>query len=92
MLNHLLQNPWNREFMGMKIHEAPVKFIPKIQISETFNACSDDFKKDMNLWLLDKFGVNEISPIKKGEVFIMRDHGMAVMRPETATMFANIVT
>lgn len=32
---------------------------PKLQLSPGFNACSHQFKQEMNAWLLEKFGTRE---------------------------------
>lgn len=42
---------------GMKIvSHSLIPPVPKIQLSRSFNACSPEFKAEMNAWLLDTFG------------------------------------
>ena len=78
-----------RNMFGMKVYEAPVKLIPKIQISKDFKWCSDEFREKMDAELARKFGSHEECAIPKGMAFMF--HNNIVMRPESAMIIRNIV-
>ena len=46
---------------GMKVMtSALVRPVPVLQLSPDFNACTDTFKAEINQWLLEMFGTQEV--------------------------------
>ena len=71
---------------GFKIVESPSRIKPKIQLSPKFD-CSDEFRRDMNAWLLDMFGERDDSLIRPGFAYMFGN--TIVMRPEMCAMLSN---
>ena len=69
----------------MNIIEAPER--PVLQIDPEFKWCSDECRRDTNLWLLKMFGTRSIVP--RGTAYIVKGLGL-VVRPEDAVMIRNI--
>lgn len=47
---------------GMKIMtSAFIRPVPVLQLSPDFNACTDEFKTEMNQWLLEMFGTKDVA-------------------------------
>lgn len=69
---------------GMKVIEAPRK--PKMQLSADCPV-TDDFRKEMNDWLIEFFGYESFVPINTAYV-IGGSH--IIMRPEMVVKLANI--
>lgn len=45
----------------MQIIVSPlIKPVPVLQVSPDFQFCSDEFRRDMNAWLLEIFGEKEV--------------------------------
>lgn len=74
---HPISQPNN--FFDIRILEVEPMFVPKIKIRDDFKWCSDGFRREMNNWLKEMFGVVDKSAVPKGkgylianEFFIMR--------------------
>ena len=80
-----LPDPFALNFCGMKIIEAPE--YPVLQLSNNFQWCSDDFRADMNMWLLKTFGTRSLVP--KGTAYILAGR-YAIMRSEGIAKVINI--
>jgi len=77
--------PFAFEFAGMKVIEAPEH--PVLQLSADFRWCGDEFRRDMNRWLLSVFGARSIVP--SGKAYIMLGHSV-VMRREDVVKVTNL--
>ena len=73
---------------GLKIVESPPRIVPKLRINDNV-PMTDEFRNEMNSWLLDMFGVvdNSIQPIGMAWQF----GNTLVMRPETIAQLARFL-
>lgn len=67
---------------GIKVVVA--RATPVLQLSETFGHCSEAFRKEMNAWLLDLFGVR--CTVKQGSAYIMDGGRMLICHPADEAM------
>lgn len=65
---------------GMDIIEAPVRMVPKIQLSENYGG-TEEFKQRFNAWLVDMFGYREVCPVPPGVAYMF--DSKVLMRPES---------
>lgn len=66
--------------LGMKIVENRfIDPIPKLQMSQGFNACSEEMKRSMNKFLLDRFGTYTPCYVI-GDTVVCSPKHMAVIR------------
>ena len=65
------------KFQGLDVYVEPA--IPKLQLSPSFDGCTDRFRAEVNAWLLAEFGFRE-STIPKGQVMLSQEHGFMVVR------------
>lgn len=68
-------------FFGMKVVCSPaIGPVPKIQLSHDFNACSREFKREFNAWLLKRFGTEQRAYILLGGVLAVDPRTMGMIR------------
>lgn len=72
---------------GMQIIETTQKPIPKMQLSDDCPV-TDDFRKEMNAWLIEFFGYRE--PIIPLDTIYMAGNRL-IMRPETVVKIQNCI-
>ena len=66
---------------GMKIVESRlIQEIPKLQLSQDFTACSDDMKKNMNIWLRETFGTYLPCYVIGGNTAVIHPNHAALLR------------
>lgn len=68
-----------RSLFGMDVIEAPVRYVPILKLSYSAPV-SDEFRTEMDVWLLDLFGNREVSILPLGSCFTFGN--IVVMRPE----------
>ena len=57
---------------GMKVMTSSlVQPVPVLQLSHDFAACTEQFKSDMNKWLLDKFGTKEVAYVINKDTIVL---------------------
>ena len=84
-------NPFGiNDFYGFRMIEVPVRMVPKLQIRTEFKYCSDEFRAEMDSWLLGMFGAEEECPIPKDTYFMLGDYGI-LARPEGIVNLKGIV-
>lgn len=76
-MNNLLRDPRSLTYMGMDVVVAPE--FPVLQIRDSFEWCSDAFRREMNGWLLARFGTR--SNVPDNQVLVM--YGTVLMSPRT---------
>lgn len=82
-----------RPFMGMKVFEAPPP-PPKLQVhdikfSDGTSILSEDFRREMNAWLLGRFGFDERAYLFHDKA-IQLGHDTLIMNPKHIAMLRNI--
>ena len=77
-------------YAGFNIVEAPVKVVPVIQVSESFEWLTGEAREKHNSKLIELLGFKEVCPIKKDSIYIMRDYNTMVVRPEVLAVLNNI--
>lgn len=84
-------NPYT--FSGIKIHEVPVRIVPVVQISESFEWLTDEARERLNSQLIDLLGFKEICPLEPGQMIAFRNgfDGIA-MRPEMVKALCTLYT
>jgi hypothetical protein len=65
---------------GMDILEAPVRVVPKIQLSDECPV-SDGFRAEFDAWLVQMFGTRDVSPVQPGMAYMFGNK--ILMRPES---------
>ena len=70
---------------GMKIVESQyVQPVPKIQMASNFEWCSDEFRQDMNNWLLKRFGTKCVAYMLGKDTIVMHPSHARQLRIECA--------
>lgn len=72
---------------GMNVIEAPVRMEPALKLRDDC-PCSDEMRAAFNSWLVEMFGMREISAVPKGIAYMFGNN--IVMRPESIAMTKNI--
>lgn len=68
-------------FGGMKIVVSPlIPEVPKIQLSDNFNACSPEIKRGMNEWLKCRFGTHFPAYVIAGNTCLVHPEHVALLR------------
>lgn len=58
--------------LGMKVTtSALVRPVPVLQISPGFDACTDEFRAEMNHWLLEMFGTKDVAYVIGGDKLVL---------------------
>ena len=78
-----ISDPFRLDYLGMKIIEAPEH--PVLKLRDDFEWCSEEFRSEMNAWLLDRFGTRSIVP--KGTAYVFSN--MAIMNPRDVVCLRN---
>ncbi len=52
-----------------------VRPVPVLQLAPDFTACTEDFRQEMNNWLLDMFGTREVFYVIGKDTMVM-NHAM----------------
>lgn len=68
------------QLFGMKIIEAPVRIEPKLKLSDAAPV-SDGFRAEFNDWLVQMFGMRDVSPVQPGMAYLFGNN--ILMRPES---------
>jgi hypothetical protein len=68
---------------GMRIIESPVRFEPAIKLGEAAPV-SDECRSSFNEWLVEMFGMKDVSIMKKGTAFVF--DGKIAMRSDDARL------
>lgn len=67
--------------LGMNVMtSALVRPVPVLQLSHSFNACTDAFKAEMNQWLLEMFGTKEVMYMIGKDTLVMNHAMLAKIR------------
>ena len=70
-------------FNGMRVVESPhIAEVPRLQLSQNFTACSDKMKREMNAWLLEKFGTYLPVYVIGSDTIVMHPEHAAMLRKE----------
>ncbi len=75
-------------FGGIKFYDVEPNIVPKIQLSP---ACpvSDEFRVEMNSWLLETFGARDETPMKRGTMLMASGLGLFVRRDDRAMLMSH---
>lgn len=73
--------------LGMQVHVVEPRLVPVLSVSESVTM-TDEFRQEVNAWLLDMFGSKEICAIPKGQAIVFGYN--VIMRPETAVLISNL--
>lgn len=66
---------------GMRVVESDlIQPVPRLQLSHDFNACSDEMKRHMNSWLLEKFGTYTPGYILFDNTLVIHPEYAAILR------------
>ncbi len=77
--------PWVH--MGMEVFEEPPP-PPTVQLSKDFKWCSDDFRAQTNVWLVERFGFRH--PILENKFLVSEKYGFIVTPPGMRGVLANV--
>ncbi len=77
-----------KRLFGMNIIEAPVRRVPKIQLSENYGG-TEEFKQRFNTWLIDMFGYREECSVPPGMAYVFGNS--VLMRPESVVKIQNFI-
>lgn len=70
---------------GMKVVESTlVREVPRLQLRQEFNACSEGVKGEMNRWLRDRFGTYLPVYVVGGDTVLMHPISAAALRARGA--------
>lgn len=75
--------------LGMKIHEIEPDIRPAIHIRDDFEWITPEARREMNQWLLDRFGTRDHSVLARGKALFWS--GSIAMRKEDVMLLANTV-
>ena len=67
----------------------PLNIVPKIQISPDFKWCTDEFRDEMDGWLIRMFGCYDRTPVPKGQAYMI-DNGMLAVRRDEMHAFVHM--
>ena len=71
--------------LGMKVIKSPlITEVPRLQLSHDFNACSPEFKEEMNAWLRQRFGTYMPVYVIGGNIIAMHPKNVAMLRMQTS--------
>jgi hypothetical protein len=71
-------------FGGVRIIEVPSDIRPVLQVRDDV-PCTDETRREVNAWLLDKFGTRDHSPFARGTALMFGAH-TALLRKEDAAL------
>lgn len=74
-------------YAGLDVIEAPARIEPILSLSKD-TPVTDSFRKEMDSWLLDMFGVKDLCSIPKGMCYMFGN--VVVMRPESLVLINNL--
>ena len=75
----------NKTFCGLKVMASTnVKPVPVLQISPAFKDCTDDFREEMNQWLLNIFGTKNVAYVFNDTLFLNHQTLIELKRAMTA--------
>lgn len=80
-------NPF--EFGGLKINTVEPKIVPKMTLSKNVNV-SDEFRADIDAWLLELFGTRDLTPIERGKFIVSDAFGFVAVRSDDLRMLSAI--
>lgn len=80
-------NPF--EFGGLKINAVEPKIVPKMALSKNVNV-SDEFRADMDAWLLEIFGTRDLTPIERGKFIVSDAFGFIAVRSDDLRVLSAI--
>lgn len=86
----MIGNPllfWLTPYGGMKVYEEPLQ-PPKIQLREHVQV-SDEFRRDVNAWLLARFGRKK-SVLDRDKFLVSKKYGFVVAPHGMARILGNI--
>ena len=76
--------------LGLNIIESPhVQPVPVLQLRPQFVWCSDEFRAEMNAWLLEMFGTKEVMYVFDGRALGLNSSGI-FMNPKHIAMIKNL--
>lgn len=71
----------------IKVVEDPnITEVPRLQLSHNFNACSPEFKAEMNAWLLEKFGTYMPTYMIGGHTLVGHPKHIAMLKQQVGGM------
>lgn len=77
-----------QRLFGIDIIEAPVRTVPKIQLSENYGG-TEEFRQRFNAWLIDMFGYREECVVPPGMAYVFGNN--VLMRPESVVKIQNCI-
>jgi len=75
-----------RPLFGLDIIEAPVRRVPVLELRAEIPV-TDEFREEMNAWLVEMFGTREFCPVPPGMMLMFGNS--VVMRPESVVAISN---
>lgn len=70
--------------LGFQVIVSPDR--PKMQLSKDCPV-TDDFRREINMWMLSFFGTTNLVP--DGQYIVLQEHKQVVMNPRTYAEFKN---
>jgi len=79
------RNPF--KYLGIDIHEVPVKMVPIVQVSESFEWLTDEAREHINNKLIELLGYKEQCAIQKNMAYMIGNR--VLVRPELSAIMMN---
>ena len=64
-----------------------VKPVPVLQLSSDFTACTEQFKYEMNQWLLDMFGTKDVMYVIDNNTLVMNNKMLDKLKQSIVSKF-----